>query len=143
MAKVGDLRFAGRPGKQRAMNTFERNTIQGGYKMQQQFDCRLAWVDTEVLKDKTFSPCDKTVYSIICVHASPQTRECALKVKTMAEETNCSIRSVQESLKALAQRGVIERRENFENGQQKASIYRIVGCLASCYKRTGEEIGRL
>jgi predicted transcriptional regulator len=111
--------------------------------MQQQFDCRLAWADTEVLKDKTFSPYDKTVYSIICAHANPQTRECALKVKTIAEDTNCSIRSVQESLKALAQRGVVERRENFENGQQKASIYKIIGCLASCYRDTDAEMRRL
>ena len=102
--------------------------------MQQQFNCLLAWVDIEVLKDRTFSPCDKTVFSIICSHVEPQTRECALKVKTISEETNCSVRSVQESLKALAQRGVIEREERFENGQQKASVYRVIGCLATCYK---------
>jgi hypothetical protein len=37
-------------------------------------------------------------------------------------------------LKALAARGVIERVECFENGKQKASVYKIVGHRASCYR---------
>jgi DNA-binding Lrp family transcriptional regulator len=95
-----------------------------------------ACVDIQVIKDKTLSPCDKTVYSVICAHADVETRTCSLRVKTIAEEANCSVRSVQESLKALVERGVIERTERFENGKQKASSYKIIGHKAKCYKNT-------
>jgi hypothetical protein len=52
----------------------------------------------------------------------------------MAEDANCSVRSVQESLKALVGRGVIDRLESFENGKQKASVYKIIGHRAPCYR---------
>lgn len=97
-------------------------------------DFWFACVDIEVIKDRTLSTCDKAVYSVICAHVNIQTRSCPLRVKVIAEEANCSIRSVQESLKALVARGVIERAERFEDGAQKASIYRIVGHRAPCYR---------
>jgi hypothetical protein len=96
-------------------------------------DFWFACVDLDVIKDKTLSPCDKAVYSVICAHANVQTRSCPLRVKTIAEEANCSVRSAQESLKALAKRGVIERVERFENGKQKASFYKIIGHRAPSY----------
>ena len=98
-----------------------------------QSDFWFAYVDLQVIKDRTLSPCDKAVYSVICAHANIQTRACPLKIKTIALEANCSERSVQLSLKALAERGVIERTERFENGKQKASVFRIVGHRAACY----------
>ena len=97
-------------------------------------DFWFACVDIEVIRDKTLSTCDKAVFAVICTHVNVQTRDCPLRVKTMAEEANCSVRSVQESLKALAERGVIERVECFENGKQKASIYKIIGHRAFCYR---------
>ena len=97
-------------------------------------DFWFACVDIEVIRDKTLSPCDKAVFAVICTHVNVQTRDCPLRVKTIAEEANCSVRSAQESLKALTERGVIERVECFENGKQKASIYKIVGHRAQCYR---------
>ena len=97
-------------------------------------DFWFACVDIDVMRDKTLSPCDKAVFAVICTHVNVQTRDCPLRVKTIAEETNCSVRSVQESLKALIARGVIERIECFENGKQKASVYKIVGHRALCYR---------
>ena len=105
-------------------------------------DFWFACVDIEVIKDRTLSPCDKTVYSVICAHVNIQTRSCPLRVKTIAEEANCSVRSVQESLKALVARGVIERAERFEDGAQKASVYRIVGHRAPCYEDAENDGGR-
>ena len=97
-------------------------------------DFWFACVDIDVIRDKTLSPCDKAVFAVICTHVNVQTRDCPLRVKTIAEEANCSVRSVQESLKALTERGIIERIECFENGKQKASIYKIVGHRAPCYR---------
>jgi hypothetical protein len=97
-------------------------------------DFWFACVDLKVLNDRTLSPCDKTVFSVICGHVNVQTRSCPLRVKTLAEEVGCSVRSVQESLKALVGRGVIERIERFEHGKQKASIYKIIGRHAACYR---------
>jgi hypothetical protein len=37
-------------------------------------------------------------------------------------------------LKALLERGVVERVERFENGKQKASVYKIIGRNAPCYR---------
>ena len=99
-------------------------------------DFWFACVDIDVMRDKILSPCDKAVFAVICTHVNVQTRDCPLRVKTIAEETNCSVRSVQESLKALVARGVIERIERFENGKQKASVYKIVGHRALCYRGT-------
>jgi DNA-binding Lrp family transcriptional regulator len=99
-------------------------------------DFWFACVDIQVIKDPTLSPCDKAVYAVICAHANVQTRTCPLRVQTIADEANCSVRSVQESLKTLVERGVIERVERFENGKQKASSYKIVGHKAKCYRNT-------
>lgn len=100
-------------------------------------DFRFARVDLEVLRDRMLSPCDKAVYGVLCSHANAQTHSCVVRVRTIAEEVNCSERSVQASLKALIQRGTVERRERFEQGRQKASSYRLIGCDAPCY--TGAE----
>jgi DNA-binding Lrp family transcriptional regulator len=97
-------------------------------------DFWFACVDLMVLKDKALSPCDKTVFSVICGHVNVHTRSCPLRVKTIAEEVGCSVRSAQESLKALVDRGVIERLERFENGKQQASVYKIIGHHAPCYR---------
>jgi DNA-binding Lrp family transcriptional regulator len=91
-------------------------------------------VDFKVVWDRRLSICEKMVFTIICTHVNVRTRECPLRVKTIAEEAGCSVRSVQEALKALVEYGIIERMECFENGKQKASIYRIVGHRASCYR---------
>jgi hypothetical protein len=91
-------------------------------------------VDFKVVWDRRLSMCDKMVFTVICTHVNIRTRECPLKVKTIAEEAGCGVRSVQESLKALAKYGIIERMECFENGKQKASVYKIIGHRASCYR---------
>jgi hypothetical protein len=97
-------------------------------------DFWFACVDLKVIRDKTLSPCDKTVYSVICSHADTRTRACPLKVGTIAEEANCCVRNVQESLKKLEARGVRAREERFsENGKQRASVYKNNGHRAECY----------
>jgi hypothetical protein len=95
---------------------------------------QFADVDIEVMRDIELSVCEKTVFAVICTHVDAKTRKCNLLVKTIAQEAGCSIRSVQESLKALDGRGVIERIECFVNGKQTASTYKIIGYRALCYK---------
>ena len=111
--------------------THEKETLQ--FQPRSTTDFWFACIDIDVIRDKSLSLCDKTVFSVICTHVNVQTRDCSLRVKTIAEEANCSVRSVQESLKALTLRGIIERIECFENGKQKASTYKIVGHRAPCY----------
>ena len=93
-----------------------------------------ARVDIMVLRDKTLRPCEKTIFSVICANADVGTRSASLPVKEIAEQVNCGVRTVQKGIQTLLARGVIERLEQFENGQQVACEYRIVGCDAECYK---------
>ena len=92
-----------------------------------------ACVDIKVLTDRELSPIDKVVYSVLCVHVGTQNRKCNLRVKTIAEEAGCSVRSVQNSLNTLVERGIIERKERFLEGSQVSSRYQVIGYLASCY----------
>jgi DNA-binding Lrp family transcriptional regulator len=116
------------------MNTFTQASDTLEFEGRAASDFWFACVDVDVIKDKTLSTCDKAVYSVICAHVNIRTRTCPLRVKTIAEEANCSVRSVQESLKTLVERGVVERAQCFENGKQKASTYKIVGHRAQCYR---------
>jgi hypothetical protein len=122
------------------MNSFEQNTIQGGYKMQQinghdYSNCGVSYVDIEIIKDKTLSMYDKVIYSIICSHATSQIRECSLNFETIAEESGCPFLRVEKSLKALIKRGVLERIEYFDgNEQKKISVYKLIGYRAPCYR---------
>lgn len=100
-------------------------------------DFWFACVDIKVLTDKELSPIDKVVYCIVCAHVNTQNRNCNLRIKTIAEEAGCSIRSVQNSLNALVERGVIERTERFIEGSQVSSHYQVIGHRASCYVEEG------
>ena len=91
-------------------------------------------VDIKVLTDEKLSPTDKTVYSILCVHADTQSRKCRLKISTIAKEANCSERSVHRSLRILEERGIIKHRTRFSNeGSQVSSGYEMIGFEAACY----------
>ena len=90
-------------------------------------------IDNAVLIDETLSPIDKVVFCVLCVHAGIESRQCVLKVKTIAREANCSERSVQNSLKTLEERGIIERAERFKEGSQVSSNYQVIGREAFCY----------
>ena len=96
-----------------------------------------ACVDIEVIKDPELSPIDKTVFTVICAHVNTKTRTGSLKVGTIAKEASCSERSVQNSLRALEVRGVLERNTKFKDGRQVANIWRIVGFEAPCYADRG------
>ncbi|MBQ7263765.1 MAG: helix-turn-helix domain-containing protein, partial [Synergistaceae bacterium] len=96
-------------------------------------DFWFACVDIEVVRDPELSPIDKTVFAVICSHAGTTTRQSLLKVKTIAAEAGCSDRSVQRSLRALEERGVVETCPRSMDGHRIASIYRIVGHRAPCY----------
>ena len=97
-----------------------------------------ACVDRKVAIDPTLSPIDKAVFAVLCAHADDDSRECYLKVATIAYETGCSERSVQNSLKKLEERGIIERKTRFENNKQLSSLYKIIGYKAPCYATQGE-----
>jgi DNA-binding Lrp family transcriptional regulator len=115
------------------MNTTQANdTIE--FKGRDSSDFWFSCVDYKVVWDRRLSMCDKMVFTVICTHVNIRTRECPLKVKTIADEAGCSVRSVQESLKALVKYGIIERAECFENGKQKASVYKIIGHRAPYYR---------
>jgi hypothetical protein len=100
----------------------------------EQSDFWFACVDIEVIRDKSLNPCDKAIFAVICSYANVQTRRWVLKVRTIAEDAGCGVRTAQKSLQALVDRGVIERTVRFENGKQKASLYRIIGHRAKCYE---------
>lgn len=97
-----------------------------------------ACVDREVAVDPTLSPIDKAVFAVLCAHADNDSRECYLKVATIAYEAGCSERSVQNSLKKLEELGIIERKARFENNKQLSSLYRIIGYKAPCYATQGD-----
>ena len=94
-------------------------------------------MDSVVMTDPTLSPIDKAVFGVLCVHAGIESRQCFLKVKTIATEASCSERSVQNSLKTLEERGIIERTERFKEGSQVSSSYQIIGREAPCYTEEG------
>ena len=94
-------------------------------------------MDSVVMTDPTLSPIDKAVFGVLCVHAGIESRQCFLKIKTIAKEASCSERSVQNSLKTLEERGIIERTERFKEGSQVSSSYQIIGREAPCYTETG------
>lgn len=92
-----------------------------------------AAVDIVVLTDKTLTPIDKAVYGVLCAHADKKKRDCWPKVKTIAEEANCSVRSVHNSLKTLEARGIIKHTQRFIDNKQISSHYQLVGHDAECY----------
>jgi hypothetical protein len=94
-------------------------------------------VDIDVIRDKMLSMNDKLVYSFICTHATPQIRECSIRVETLAEESGYSVLEVEKSLKTLIERGVLERIECFgEDEHEKNSVYKLIGYRAPCYAGT-------
>jgi DNA-binding Lrp family transcriptional regulator len=116
------------------MNTFAQAGETLAFKGRDSSDFWFSCVDFKVVWDRRLSMCEKMVFTVICTHVNVRTRECPLRVKTIAEEAGCSVRSVQEALKVLVEHGIIERTECFQNGKQKASIYKIVGHRAPCYR---------
>ncbi|MDR1514980.1 MAG: helix-turn-helix domain-containing protein, partial [Synergistaceae bacterium] len=103
----------------------------------QKSDFWYARVDIPVIKDAKLSPCDKAAYAVFCAHANVKTRETPISVKTLADETGCGIRTAQKSIKALIERGVLERKEQYEDGRQTTSLYRLIGHNALCYRNPG------
>jgi hypothetical protein len=132
MSTVSKEKFTSKETSQQFEESFE-------FRNRDSRDFWFACVDIQVIRDRMLSPCDKAVYAVICSHVNVETRSCPLRIRTIAEEAKCSVRSVQESLKALVERGVIERMPRFENGKQKASIYRIVGHRAQCYNNSNSQ----
>ena len=92
-----------------------------------------ARVDILVLRDKNLKPCEKTIFSVLCANADVRTKSASLSVREIAEQVNCGIRTAQKGIQALLARGVIERENRFENGQQVACEYHVIGCDAECY----------
>ncbi len=90
-------------------------------------DFWFACVDTKVLYDPNISPMDKCVYSVLCTFASVRGRTCFPKIQTLAEKVNCSVRTVQESLKRLEEAGYISRRARYRGKKQISSEYALVG----------------
>jgi hypothetical protein len=99
-------------------------------------DFWFACVDIAVIKDEKLSPCDKAIYMTFCAHADVKTRKTPISVKTLADETGCGIRTAQKSIKTLIERGVLERREQYKDGRQLVSSYRLIGHNAGCYRRS-------
>jgi hypothetical protein len=97
-------------------------------------DFWFACVDIAVIKDEKLSPCDKAIYMTLCAHADVKTRKTPLSVKKLAGETGCGIRTAQKSIKTLIERGVLERREQYKDGRQLTSSYRLIGHNAGCYR---------
>lgn len=90
-------------------------------------------VDVSVLTDKTLSSFDKAVFGVLCAHANRQTRKCWPKVKTIAEEAGCSVRTVHASLKTLEERGIIAHVQRVSGNRKISSVYWIIGHDAECY----------
>ena len=54
-----------------------------------------ACVDVDVWDDDTLSTIDKSVFTVLCIHASVGRRHCKLKIETIARKASCSMRSGQ------------------------------------------------
>ena len=93
-----------------------------------------ACVDVDVWDDDSLSTIDKSVFTVLCIHASIGRRDCKLKIETIARKASCSVRSVQKSMKKLTERGLIKREERFYEGKQISSHFEIVGHEAPCYR---------
>ena len=100
-----------------------------------------ASVDIKVLTDKNLSPIDKVVYGVLCAHADTNSKKCILKIETIAEEACCSARSVKNSLRKLAERGIIKRTERFFHNRQVATSYEVIGYKAECYAENSRGAG--
>jgi hypothetical protein len=90
-------------------------------------------VDADVIKDGLLTPCAKVVYAAICANVDPGTRCALIKISHIAWEAGCSMRTAQVSLKALADRGVIECETRYSGNAQIENFYRAVGNRAKCY----------
>ncbi|MDR1510809.1 MAG: helix-turn-helix domain-containing protein [Synergistaceae bacterium] len=95
-------------------------------------------VDARVLKDELLAPSAKVVYAAICARAGSDARETSLRISDIAREACCSRKTAQESLKALALRGVIETEPRFNGNRQTANFYRIIGHRAECYENRAD-----
>jgi DNA-binding MarR family transcriptional regulator len=95
-----------------------------------------ARTDIAVSHDRALKPLHKAVFQVICTHVDLKTRIAPLRVITIASETGCSERSVQNAIKSLVKRGVLERTPCFRGNRQIANSYRVIGHEAECYKGT-------
>lgn len=102
-------------------------------------DWWFACVDVDIWGDESLSTIDKSVFTVLCIHASVRGRQCKLKIETIAKKASCSVRSVQNSLKKLTERGLIKREECFHEGKQISSRFLVVGHLAPCYRDKMQE----
>ena len=97
-----------------------------------------ARVDRKVIMDQSLSSRDLHIYVVLCAEAGRE-RSVSLTVKEIGEMAACKERTTQMSLKKLAERGLIERIERFENGFQRMTTYRLIGCQAECYMPPQEQ----
>lgn len=86
-----------------------------------------ARVDNAILDDEAIDIYAQSVYMALCRFASNDDRRCFPSAETIAEKAKCSRRKVFDALGTLESRGYIRREQRIVDGQQKSSIYRIVG----------------
>lgn len=86
-----------------------------------------ACVDIAVLRDRTLSPIDKAVYAVLCTFAAIEGRLCYPSIGRLAQDTGCSERSVQASLRRLEEKGYIVRESRYKDRRQVSSQYRLLG----------------
>lgn len=97
-------------------------------------DWWFACVDVDIWDDESLSTIDKSVFTVLCIHASVRGRQCKLKIETIAKKAGCSVRSVQNSMKKLIERGIINCKADFHEGRQVSSRFQVVGHDAPCYR---------
>lgn len=85
---------------------------------------------------------DRMVLTVLACHADRQTRECRLKVATIARETGLTVRAVQKALSRLegrwCQRSLIVRR-----GRKSSSLFRLLDGSANVVRQSTDGISEL
>lgn len=83
--------------------------------------------ENAVMFDKEISSTAKVVYCAILKYANVKTRQCALFLKTLAQEVGRSIRTIQRALKQLIEKGFIIRTERYGiDGGNIASNFEVI-----------------
>ena len=96
-------------------------------------------IDTKVLTDNELSQTSRFIFAILCTFANFQNRNCWPSIKTVAELSGYSERTVNRAYNELEQRGVIKRTARFNENGRTSSDYFIVGHNAECYAEAEAE----
>ena len=87
---------------------------------------RFVMIPYVVMISDKLTPYEKTVYTILSLHADFSSGYCKLKQSTIAREANCSLNSVKRALKHLQELECISIVENFKDNRRTSNYYQML-----------------